>query len=620
MILGRIIITLLVIGLTFSIGLAQVEFSEVAKEQGIDHTYLGVNVMGAGAVFFDMDNDGDPDLWLSGGLNRDALYENDGTGHFENISATAGLIDTESYVTTGAITGDMDNDGFKDVLIITHGGFPNQLLKNNGDKTFTNVTYQTVLQDYAEYSLAATLGDVNNDGYLDIYQAGYISKDELRYDVNGDVIGFNHLGYENKLFINNGDWTFTEAMDDIGNPGCALATMMSDYDNDDDMDIIVANDFGAWVTPNCLLENNASGESFEDVSDVSNMNAAIYGMGIAAGDYDNDLDLDYYITNLGENVLHQNNGDKTFSSVSIEAGVDDTNVTDSTLTVGWGTGFIDFDNDMDLDLFVVNGFVPAAAFIKNDVDNPNRLFLNQGDGSFVKSENQTIASPYRGRGFTSADIDGDGDMDFLVGNVNRQATAFADHPIELFRNDTDNGHNWLQIKLEGTTVNRDAFGSKVYITVSGQKFLQEANGGFGTHASQHMTDLHFGLGNHDLVESVEVRWIGGATETYTNIVANQKITIKEGGQLTAIQGIEESSFSSLLCHPNPFGSQIKIKFNLETSEKGELRIYDPLGRQVFSEFVYGHGDIDWTTLQNGQYQVQLISRNNTICESIVYLK
>ncbi len=601
---------------------AQIKFTEVTKELGIDHHFLGINEMGAGAAFFDMDNDGDEDLWLTGGLNRDALYENDGQGNFTEIGVQAGLNATRNKVVTGVITGDLDNDGFKDVLLITHIGFPNVLLKNNGDKTFTEL-FRTGLENEKAYSLAAAMADVNQDGYLDIYAGNYIEKDELSYsDENRDTInGFNHQCHANQLYLNNGDWTFTNVTDDygVGDQGCALATAFSDYDGDFDPDLLVANDFGAWVSPNALLENQSTQNRFQDVSEFAQMDVGIYGMGIAIGDYDNDLDLDYYITNLGENVLCRNEGNGIFSNPTKEAGVPDTYAPDSTFATGWGTAFIDFDNDRDLDLYVVNGYVPAASFIANARANPNRLFENDGKGFFTSVAPETQSASW-GRGLACADIDNDGDIDFLVGNVNKQATSDTIQKVQLFRNDTQNDHHYLKIKLEGTDNNRDGLGSQIYIQTGGQWSMQEANGGYGTHASQHSSIVHFGLGTHAVVDSLIVYWQGGNEQIYTNVLANQTMTIKEESIISSQLELVEIDVA-LNAYPNPFQQSTTIHYQLQHTTFITINIYDQLGRTIFhlpnSRQLVGKHEFSWTAPESGIYYIHLQTDNQILYKTII---
>ena len=601
---------------------AQISFTEIATEAGIDHYYKGVNDMGAGAAFFDMDNDGDEDLWLSGGLNQDALYENDGKGNFTEIGDQAGLWATSNMVTTGVITGDLNNDGLRDVLIITHIGSPNFIMRNNGDKTFER-QYLTGLEPDEAYSLAAAMADINQDGLLDIYAGHYIEKDRLDYSpVNPDsVVGFSHQCYANKLYINKGNWRFEEVSEtwQAEDKGCALATAFTDYDGDFDPDLLIANDFGHWVFPNALLENNQS--SFTNISTPSGMDVGIYGMGIAIGDYDNDLDLDYYITNLGENVLLRNEGDGTFSNQTVTAGVGDKNVTENLLATGWGTAFIDFDNDTDLDLYVVNGYVPAAAFIANAKANPNRCFENDGQGNFTNVLNQSgVESPERGRGLAYADIDNDGDIDFLVANVNRQATPDTIQKVQLYRNDTPGDKDWFKIRLRGTQNNRDGLGSQIKIKVNGQWYLQEANGGYGTHASQNSSIIHFGLGNASSIDSLVIIWQGGHQQVFTQLAVNQLVTVEEEGAVTSLEEQRLNASTQLRCYPNPFHETISIEYLLPQKSRVMLEIYDQLGRVVWHQNFTkekGNHSLTWKAPGKGIYFIRMKSEHFTMYESVL---
>ena len=602
--------------------MSQLQFEEVALASGVDHHYLGVNEMGSGAVFFDADNDGDEDLWIAGGLNMDKFYTNDGKGNFQDLSLIAGLGITENIVTTGVISGDMDNDGFRDIILITHIGFTNILLKNNGDNTFTNVTSGSGIDDYKAYSLAATLADFNLDGLLDLYAAHYIEKNQLTYNETGDtVIGFEHICHQNKLYLNQGGFRFEEAGESYNalNKGCALAAACSDYDDDGDPDLLIANDFGAWITPNALLENQYPNPTFKDVSENSGMDIGIYGMGIAVGDYDQDQDLDYYITNLGRNALMQNQGNGVFLDKTEEAGVEDIFVADSSLTVGWGTAFMDFDNDSDLDLFVTNGYVPAAPFINNSRINPNRLFENNGDGTFRQLPlDSLIGSPLRGRGYACSDIDLDGDLDFLVANVNRQATSEAIQPIQLYRNITPSSYNWIQFKLEGVQSNRDGFGSKILLKTDDATFLHEYNGGFGTHASQHSSIVHFGLGDENSIKEVEVRWPSGEIDYFTNLEVNRHHTLIEGGTVSNKRHMDSEAIKVF---PNPTSGRINIYFNSSHDKLKNLVILDPLGRIVFQKAYQSETNMSefWDAPAPGLYQLQVRTALNRHSQKVIVL-
>ena len=621
---GRIRHTLILVGciITLVPCYGQFQFSDITEDAGIDHHYLSVDHIGGGAAFFDMDNDGDEDLWISGGMRRDVLYENDGTGNFTEIGLSAGLSITNNIVTTGVITGDLDNDGFKDVMLLTHIGFPNMLFKNLGNKSFISIGAFSGIT-YKAYSLAASFGDVNNDGLLDIYAGHYIEDVDLIYDnAHEHVTGFNHDCHPNKFYINNGDWTFSEISSEMGldDEGCALATMITDYDNDSDLDILVANDFGDWILPNALFSNNGDGSSFDEVGDSTGMDVQIYGMGITAGDFDNDMDLDYYITNIGQNVLLENDGTGKFNDVGKIVGADDTYSRDEKYAVGWGTSFMDLDNDMDLDLYVVNGYVPAAPSIDNSKVMSNSLYENDGTGSFNKIENGSpVESERWGRGLTSADIDGDGDLDFLVVNLNRQATSDTIQAVQLFRNDNENNNNWFAMKLVGDVSNMDGLGSRIEIKIGDQSSLREASGGYGTHTSQHSSVIHFGLGSNTMIDSIVVRWPSGFTQIIENTSANQILTVFENNLPSSTQEWQEIKEEEILVYPNPFHNSTNLKIKAPNISFSTIKIADQLGRIVFQKkynSINQEKALDWTSPGEGVYFLRITTGKKIINKTL----
>ena len=366
--------------------------------------------------------------------------------------------------------------------------------------------------------------------------------------------------------------------------GCALASTFTDFDGDADADLMVANDFGEWIVPNALYQNNQPDSLYADVSASTGADVGVYGMGIAIGDYDRDQDLDYYITNLGRNVLlEQQDG---FIDRTTETGVEDTYM-DTLLATGWGTAFIDVDNDRDLDLFVCNGHVPAAAFIDNHKENRNRLFLNDGNasGNGYTFEEVGLASgldhPGRGRGFAYSDYDNDGDLDLLVVHVNPHTSGLPIENALLFRNDYEGDNNWLKVKLEGVISNRDAYGSTIRIVVGADSWVHDYNGGGGSHASQHSTIAHFGLGDAEIVDSLIVTWPTGEESQYANLPVNEVITITEDGSITsATTPTQVEQQLQLAAFPNPIGESTQLRFQLQKSTFTELIIYDAQGRKI----------------------------------------
>lgn len=562
---------------------AQTFFLKRSSDIGINHDFkVNDELIGGGAAFLDYNNDGHEDIYLTAGVGRDKLYQNNGDGTFREVGITAGLGITDDRVTVSVATGDIDNDGYREIFVGTSHIFGNLLFYNNGDGTFTEISQNAGISQDKSWSMSVSFGDVNLDGYLDIYVGNYIETDRFLYNAQNEVIGFDHVCYTNYLYLNNGDKTFTEVSGTYGADdwGCALATTFTDFDQDGDVDMLVANDFGEWVVPNRLLRNEYPLSYFADVSIQSNMDVGIYGMGIATGDCDQDGDLDYYVTNLGRNVMLMNIGDGTFSDVTTEAGIEDTYSFTNSLSVGWGTAFADFDNDMDMDLMVSNGHVPSAAFIPNIEASPDKLYLNNGDFTFNDYSQEANANDgSKGRGLIVSDYDNDGDQDYLVIPVNSVINPITIQNVILFQNQLENELNWLKVKLEGTTSNRDAYGAQIRIKVGDKKWLTEIQGG-SSHASQNTSIAHFGMGDAMEADSLWVMWPGGNTQVFTNISANQQILIKENAEQYTTHIPTASLFKDLSISPNPFKDQLHINFSLSSASKVKIDLYNALGQQI----------------------------------------
>jgi len=564
---------------------AQSGFTEISKSVGIEHSYVtGKLLMGGGAAFFDFDNDGDLDIYMTGGPGRDVLYRNDGNDSFTEIGEQAGFLDTGSGWTMGVVTGDIDNDGYRDVFV-TGGRIPNLLFKNNRDGTFTNISESAGIVD-TSFSISASFGDFNLDGYLDIYVVNHVNKPRITIDeATGQPNGFAHECFPDFFYLNNGDNTFTEMSAQLGldgGEGCGLAVVVTDFDNDGDMDIYIANDFGEWVHPNVLYRNDDPANlTFSDVSEQSGLDAAIYGMGVAVGDYDRDGDLDYYTTNLGRNVLYNNLGNGFFMDVTDFAGVANGKI-NNLFATSWGTAFFDYDNDGLLDLFVTNGFIDAIDIIKTTPYDPNQLYKNNGDGTFTDvSSAAGVADGNIGRGFACADFDDDGDIDLLVMVIEEDS---SDAHILLYRNDLPNGGNhYLKIEVQGTVNNRDGYGTHIRIVVGGESWISEIDGG-SSHLSHNSSIAHFGLGRNTIVDSLFVIWPGGATQVFTDIPVDRKIGITEGSSLVtnveSNQARQIENFQLYQNYPNPFNPQTTLVYDLLENCHVTLKIYDLLGHEV----------------------------------------
>ncbi|MEM6724744.1 MAG: FG-GAP-like repeat-containing protein [Bacteroidota bacterium] len=368
--------------------------------------------------------------------------------------------------------------------------------------------------------------------------------------------------------------------------GCGLAVASTDYDRDGDPDVLVTNDFGAWVFPDRLFQNQYPNLQMVELGAASGADNAIYGMGIAIGDYDNDLDLDYYYSNLGRNVLLENQGDGTFIDVATPANVENTDYMidpfTTRLVTSWGTAFFDYDHDTYVDLYVCNGYVPAAEFIATTNFDPNKLYRNQGDGTFVdEAANLGVDDGNVGRGFAIGDYDNDGDMDMIVVNVNEFVTGNA--LVRLYRNDLDGQANWFKVYLEGVQSNRDAYGAQVELHAGGQTFLREIDGG-SSHASAHESVAHFGLADLDYVDSITVYWPGGFRESFCGYDVNQSIQLLEGsGQSNcSVTSIESNMPANLMARlfPNPSPGELNVELVLTNTDELFIELYDVQGKQL----------------------------------------
>lgn len=554
-------LTIALLSGSIGVSVGQVNFQNMSQFVGIQHMHQSSTLMGGGVAIFDFNNDGLQDIYLTGGEAQDKLLKNLGSWQFQDVSISSGIATLAPEGSFGVTTGDMDGDGFRDVLVTGDNQFPSRIFRNQGNETFGELP--NALNDGEIWSTSATIGDVNGDRALDVYIGNYIKTPGLLLDGQNEVIGFDHVCFPNLLFMNNGNLTFTESSEQYGvaDTGCALAVAFTDFDFDNEIELFLANDFGEWVSPSTIFENNPSQNEMIDAGVPLEMNLEMYGMGIAIGDYDRDGDLDYYQTNLGRNELSRNDGG-SFADITEQANVEDDS-TGQLLRTGWGTFFFDADNDAWPDLFVANGEIPAADIIANLELDSNRLFLNNGNGTFTDiSETSGIGSVQRGRGAAYGDLDNDGRLDFVVCNVGEDPVSAN---WELYRNNSSNTGNWIAFSLRGTISNRDAFGGRVRIVVNGVSTVAEVDGG-SSHASQNSSRIHFGLGSETTVDSVVVTFPSGIQEVLTEVAANQIVWVTES--LTV--GVSESA--SLL--------QAKILY----SESGPLLFSGFTGQTVVEVF------------------------------------
>ena len=579
---------------------AQVMFEEISDQLGVNHMCKSISYLGGGVAVFDFDNDGWEDIYLTGGENPDKLLRNLGNWQFQDVSFSSGVASISPSGSFGVVTGDIDNDGYRDILISTDMGFRSRLLHNQGNGTF--VSLPNAFDDGTSWKTAASFGDVNSDGLLDFYMGAYVYDVDFIFDENNVVIGFQHRCSPNYLFINNGDLTFTDAslVYGVADTGCALATAFTDFDGDLDMDLILGNDFGAWVVPSTLFQNQLPLENLEDIGQQANMDFEIYGMGIAIGDIDKDADLDYYQTNLGRNTLSLNEGG-IFTDITTEANVE-SDSSGQLLNTGWGCFFFDANNDSWPDLFVGNGEIQAAAIIGNEELDSNRLYINNGDLTFTDvSASAGLGSVLRARGSAYGDFDKDGKLDFVVQNIHRYQDSTH---FELYRNASEVG-NWIGFRLIGVQSNRDAFGAHVRLVQNGVSAIAEVDGG-SSHASQSSSIIHFGLGSATQVDSVIVTFPSGIQRTFSDLNVNQVLEVVEDITI----GVSSIDSGDL---------QIVYKGGIPTiissvPQFASIQLLDVTGRSVLrtrKQLVQGQNLLkDISTLPFGVYLLEVSGQND----------
>ncbi len=474
-------------------------FAEEAVSRGIDYLVMVGNWksgFGCGVAFADLDNDGDPDLVVTGGADaRLGVYENNGAGMFADHTLAT---DVPLPITvSGLVAGDYDGDGLLD-LYITNWAGPNMLLRNLGSFQFSDQAAAAGVADEGA-GQGAVFGDYDLDGWLDIYLAN-------RTDPPGSVDV-----PPNRLYHNLGNGTFEEvgAAHGVDDRGAGFQGAFVDFDLDGDVDLYLANDKGTKGFSNRLWEN-VSG-TFVDVTAESAAGVIGDFMGLAVGDFDQNGFPDFYTTNVPVgNALLLNAGDGTFVESASITGV-------AAFSSGWGTHFLDFDNDGDEDLYVVNAIDPdmlfesAGVFPASDVAASVGL-ANAGSNAFCSAV---------------ADIDGDGDLDILVQNFFEGIRLFVNNA-----NDEGNpARNWLMVKLVGLGGNRFGVGARIDVEIQGTVQSRQVLAGVSYKSSSSLV-MHFGLGAATQVDSVTVTWAGGATTVVQNVAANQTLQVIQTGPTT----------------------------------------------------------------------------------------
>ncbi len=522
---------------------ARVQFTDVGVEWGIAfHHDNGASAdkqmpetFGSGVGVIDYDNDGKPDLFFANGADLahgkrspgNVLYRNLGNGKFEDVSAKAGIAGNGMFA-TGATVGDFDNDGFLDIYVTGFGA--NQLFRNNGDGTFSDVTAKAGVSGGRWSSSAAWL-DYDHDGNLDLFVGRYLDYDLAKAPYCGyrkpgfrmycDPQSFD--GTPALLYRNNGNGTFTEVGRKAGvaNPaGKTLGVAVADIDGDGWPDVFIAND----GVRNFLYHNKGDG-TFDDIAYSAgvgfDMNGkALAGMGTEMVDMDGDGLPDIFFTAFSDqyNPLFRNRGKMIFEDATIKSGLPT-----AVKTLGFGAKVFDFDNDGLQDIWVTNGHVTDNVGMYDQrlsYKEADLLYRNIGNGRFrdVSGESGSgLRIQHVGRGLAVADLDNDGDLDVIISDS-------GGRPL-ILRNDGGNRNHWIAFRARGRESNRFGIGAKVRLTAGGKTQVREVNP-YGSYLSTSDVRLYFGLGA-ETTARVEIDWPSGRKQTLDTVQAGQIVTLDE---------------------------------------------------------------------------------------------
>jgi len=531
---------------------AQQYFQDLAEAAGVRD--WGPNY---GVAIADYDRDGRDDIYVTRSEGPNRLFRNLGDLRFEDVAPELGVA-VEGY-STCAVWGDVDNDGWLD-LFVGHQQGADRLFRNNGG-SFQEITAWAGVFG-ADGVRAALFADVDRDGDLDLYVA--------------------RINLENTLYRNLGNGQFENFTLPSGatDPQISMGAVFFDYDRDQDPDLYLTHDAHQ---PYILYQNDGTGH-FTDVSAQSNTNYAGQGMGVDFGDANNDGWLDLYITNLSDNTLLLNQGDGTFLDVSQSAGITDPGM-------GWGTTFLDFDNDGRPDIFMVNDsyFSPL----------PNVLYRNLGSSGGIPqfeplSGDTLLASMEASYGTACADFNNDGLLDLFVANRNG---ALGN---QLLINQTPGAGNWVKFHLRGKESNRFGIGAQLTLESGTLLCTDELAAGSG-YASQNSPLLHFGLGDAPAIDRITVRWPSGQVDTYENLPANTTYTLHEGEGLVT-STLETSLDASLVVYPNPTADRIFLQPS-ETLTDLRFRLLDAAGR-ILLQAPPGTQTLDLSRLPAGTYLLE----------------
>ena len=531
-----------------------VHFEDIARQAGLTalnvyggdtHKEFIIETTGNGAIIFDYDDDGWPDIYLPNGSTIEGfpdnkaptahLYHNNHDGTLTDVTARAGL--AHSGWGQGGCVGDFDNDGYLD-LLVTYWG-QNTLYRNNGDGTFTDMTAKAGLKTARdEWSTGCSFVDYDRDGKVDIFLVRYVdfSYDSVPRPGQGRWCQWKGINVMcgprglkpgvNALYHNNGDGTFADVSQKSGIRNATacygFTSLTADFDHDGWPDIYVACD----STASLLYHNNHDG-TFAEIGKKAGVaynedGSEQAGMGLAADDFTHSGSQDVIKTNFSDDTptLYRNRGENSFDDVTYNAGLGKIKS-----WLGWGVQFYDFDNSGWPDLLIANGHVYPEVDGKalgTSYREPKVAYYNLRDGTFANisaEAGSALSESHSGRGMALGDLFNDGHQEALVSNMNEPPSLYYNTaPIE----------NWISLQLIGVKSNRAALGAVVTLEQGSEKHEKEVRSGDG-YISQSDLRLHFGLGKSTRAEKIMIRWPSGLVETLSDLPTNHYYIVREGG-------------------------------------------------------------------------------------------